>query len=296
MDFDLHFFTINYLHHLDIGTTGTVEEKIYQRQIFKTAISNSVLQNAKQRRLFTNKDLKDLFSLKADNGSIVSGSEGVTETTQLTKGNGYVNPDDEIATRSNQEDDGEAMRTVLQSQGLAGIFDHDVVEGNSKDKKTSVREMEARAKQIARDALKNLQQSVKEEDQNGGSRFGGSGAQSNSLLSSIADRNAEISNATSMSSSEDMKQHTQLLKSLYRFVRSRSPTTDQILVSNTFRMIAIRDPIHHGFSFSNNVLCWDNVFFQQNEFAAQTSTVDAAVFRKLLKSIAVLQNGKWNLK
>ena len=271
---------------------GTVEEKIYQRQIFKTAISNSVLQNAKQRRLFTNKDLKDLFSLKADNGSIISGSEGVTETTQLTKGNGYVDPDDEIATRSNLEDDGETMRTVLQSQGLAGIFDHDVVEGNSKDKKTSVREMEARAKQIARDALKNLQQSVKEEDQTGGSRFGGSGAQSNSLLSSIADRNAEISNATSMSSSEDMKQHTQLLKSLYRFVRSRSPTTDQILVSHAIVMLTIQDPLDHDLSFPNNTF----LEIQQNEFAAQTSTVDAAVFRKLLKSIAVLQNGKWNLK
>ncbi len=211
---------------------GTVEEKIYQRQIFKTAISNSVLQNSKQRRLFTKKDLKDLFSLKADNGSIVSGAEGVTETAQLTKGDGYIDPDDEIATQSNQEDDGETMRTVLKSKGLAGIFDHDVVEGKSKDKRASVREMEARAKQIARDALKNLQQSVKQEQDafGGGSRFGGVATQSSSLLSSIADRNAEISNATSMSTSEETKQHTQLLKNLHRFVRSSTPTTDQILV------------------------------------------------------------------
>ncbi|EKU20865.1 hypothetical protein NGA_2129100, partial [Nannochloropsis gaditana CCMP526] len=33
-------------------TTGTIEEKIYQRQIFKTAISNRVLVDAKQKRLF----------------------------------------------------------------------------------------------------------------------------------------------------------------------------------------------------------------------------------------------------
>ena len=211
---------------------GTVEEKIYQRQIFKTAISNSVLQNSKQRRLFTKKDLKDLFSLKADNGSIVSGAEGVTETAQLTKGDGYIDPDGEIATQSNQEDDGETMRTVLKSNGLAGIFDHDVVEGKSKDKRASVREMEARAKQIAREALKNLQQSVKQEQDafGGGSRFGGISTQSSSLLSSIADRNAEISNATSMSTSEETKQHTQLLKNIHRFVRSSTPTTDQILV------------------------------------------------------------------
>ena len=98
------FYTINCLHHLNIHTSGTVEEKIYQRQIFKTAISNSVLQNTKQRRLFTNKDLKDLFSLKADNGSIVSGSEGVTETAQLTKGDGYIDPDDEIVDTTSIEE------------------------------------------------------------------------------------------------------------------------------------------------------------------------------------------------
>lgn len=175
-----------------------------------------------------------MFSLKADNGSIVSGAEGLTETSQLTKGDGYIDPDDELATQTNQEDDGETMRTVLKSQGLAGIFDHDVVEGKTKDKRASVREMEARAKQIARDALKNLQQSVKQEQQDdfGGrtSRFGGMATQSSSLLSSIADRNAEISNATSMSTSEETKHHTQLLKNLHRFVRSKTPTTDQILV------------------------------------------------------------------
>jgi len=186
--------------------------------------------------------LKDLFSLKADNGSIVSGSEGVTETAQLTNGNGYVDPDDEVATSSNLEDDGETMRTVLKSQGLAGIFDHDVVEGKTKDKKASVREMEARAKRIARDALRNLQQSVVQQNEQDntyvGSRFGDSRGQSNSLLSSIAERNAQISNATSTSSSEEIKQHTQLLKKLYRFVRSNSPTTDQILVSRLFSISA----------------------------------------------------------
>ncbi|EED95784.1 rad54-like protein, partial [Thalassiosira pseudonana CCMP1335] len=62
-------------------TAGTIEEKIYQRQIFKTAITNQVLQDPKQRRLFSQKDLKDLFTLKAD--SIDS-----TETGDITKGRG----------------------------------------------------------------------------------------------------------------------------------------------------------------------------------------------------------------
>jgi DNA excision repair protein ERCC-6 len=67
---------------------GTVEEKIYQRQIMKTALANKVLQDPRQRRLFSQKYLKDLFTLKADNGSVISGGDGLTKTSELTKGDG----------------------------------------------------------------------------------------------------------------------------------------------------------------------------------------------------------------
>ena len=43
-------------------TRGTIEEKIYHRQIFKQFLSNKVLRNPKQRRLFRSSDLRDLFS------------------------------------------------------------------------------------------------------------------------------------------------------------------------------------------------------------------------------------------
>jgi len=211
---------------------GTVEEKIYQRQIFKTALSNSVLQDSKQRRLFTHKDLKDLFSLKADNGSVAAGAEGITETAELTKGDGYIDPDDnEITANDEEQDNGETMQSVLKSRGLAGIFDHDVVEGNSKSKRASIREMEAKAKKLSREALENLRQSVAPVNDLG-SRFGSSGARSNSILSSIAERNTEIMNAGTLSSADEIKQNTQLLKDLRNFVKTRAPTTNEILVSS----------------------------------------------------------------
>lgn len=43
-------------------TRGTIEEKIYHRQIFKQFLSNKVLRNPKQRRLFRSSDLRDLFA------------------------------------------------------------------------------------------------------------------------------------------------------------------------------------------------------------------------------------------
>jgi len=47
-------------------TTGTVEEKIYHRQIFKQYLTNKILKNPKQRRFFKTNDLYELFTLGND--------------------------------------------------------------------------------------------------------------------------------------------------------------------------------------------------------------------------------------
>lgn len=45
-------------------TSGTIEEKIYHRQIFKQFLINRVLKDPKQRRFFKSNDLYELFTLK----------------------------------------------------------------------------------------------------------------------------------------------------------------------------------------------------------------------------------------
>lgn len=47
-------------------TTGTVEEKIYHRQIFKQYLTNKILKNPKQRRFFKTNDMYELFRLGND--------------------------------------------------------------------------------------------------------------------------------------------------------------------------------------------------------------------------------------
>jgi DNA excision repair protein ERCC-6 len=44
-------------------TTGTIEEKVFQRQLFKAFLTNKILKDPKQRRFFKLNDLKDLFTL-----------------------------------------------------------------------------------------------------------------------------------------------------------------------------------------------------------------------------------------
>ena len=47
-------------------TAGTIEEKIYHRQIFKQFLTNKILKDPKQRQTFHLSDLHDLFSLGTD--------------------------------------------------------------------------------------------------------------------------------------------------------------------------------------------------------------------------------------
>ena len=60
-------------------TAGTIEEKIYHRQLFKQFLINKILRDPKQRQTFQMKDLHDLFTLGG-------ADESATETSTLFKG------------------------------------------------------------------------------------------------------------------------------------------------------------------------------------------------------------------
>lgn len=60
-------------------TAGTIEEKIYHRQIFKQFLANKVLKDPKQRTTLNLSDMHDLFTLDTDHG-------GATETSRLFQG------------------------------------------------------------------------------------------------------------------------------------------------------------------------------------------------------------------
>eukprot|EP00522_Entomoneis_paludosa_P018240 CAMPEP_0172448772 /NCGR_PEP_ID=MMETSP1065-20121228/7715_1 /TAXON_ID=265537 /ORGANISM="Amphiprora paludosa, Strain CCMP125" /LENGTH=1206 /DNA_ID=CAMNT_0013200357 /DNA_START=78 /DNA_END=3698 /DNA_ORIENTATION=+ len=259
-------------------TAGTVEEKIYQRQIFKTALSNKVLQDPRQRRLFSQKDLRDLFTLKHDTGSIRNGADGVTETAEMTKGDGVVDVDDPGSGKD------ETLKDVMKSRGLAGVFDHDFVESSGTAKSATAREMEEQAKKVAKEAVKALQKSVASErrftsnlsaTQTGSMRFGapsgfgraqGIGATSSGstgLLTSLKQReaSAKLAGTDGPEAMENLSQYTDLLGRIKTFVRRQRPTTEAIM-----------------------------------QHFSDVPTQDVAIFRRLLKSVAKLQNGRWCTK
>lgn len=87
-------------------TAGTIEEKIYHRQIFKQFLTNKILKDPKQRQTFQLKDLHDLFTL---------GEEGdVTETGYLFKGTEM-----KMSSKADSKSKGKSKATESVSNGIA---------------------------------------------------------------------------------------------------------------------------------------------------------------------------------
>lgn len=90
-------------------TSGTIEEKIYHRQIFKQYLTNRVLKDPKQRRFFKSNDLYELFTLKDTDNQC-------TETEAIFAGTGSevaTNPysqNEPLNSKSNKPNDDEWMR------------------------------------------------------------------------------------------------------------------------------------------------------------------------------------------
>lgn len=96
-------------------TAGTIEEKIYQRQIFKQFLANKVLRDPTQRSALNLSDLHDLFTLGVDH------SDG-TETSQLFQGSevkARITPKPKITPGAGQYDLGDQharMAALVQNK------------------------------------------------------------------------------------------------------------------------------------------------------------------------------------
>ncbi|XP_063983624.1 DNA excision repair protein ERCC-6-like [Diachasmimorpha longicaudata] len=66
-------------------SAGTIEEKIYHRQIFKLLLSNKVLDDPRQRRLFQTSDLSELFHLNEPVDGTATESDRLFGNSIVTK-------------------------------------------------------------------------------------------------------------------------------------------------------------------------------------------------------------------
>ncbi|CAD6501883.1 BgTH12-07916 [Blumeria graminis f. sp. triticale] len=116
-------------------TAGTIEEKMYHRQIFKQFLTNKVLKDPKQRQTFQMKDLYDLFSL-ADNdggttetGVMFEGAEVQYQTTPTRPDHVHYDHDPTLE-RIEEYGQGDLKPEVCNLDGVAGL---ETYRGNSQE-------------------------------------------------------------------------------------------------------------------------------------------------------------------
>ncbi|KAL1329867.1 hypothetical protein HN51_047051 [Arachis hypogaea] len=85
-------------------TRGTIEEKVYHRQIYKHFLTNKILKNPQQKRFFKARDMKDLFTLNVD------GETGSTETSNIF---GQISEEvNMVGTHTNNQENNKFSKTT----------------------------------------------------------------------------------------------------------------------------------------------------------------------------------------
>lgn len=169
-------------------TSGTIEERIYHRQIFKQYLTTKVLHDAKRKRCFNKHTLRDLFVLGDQqekntvetNDLFLAGNvERPAEETEPPKEEGEVEEspasdgmevDADSGDRTSVEDaaspdqpsgagDNDALlKQLFDGEGLRGVFNHEAVECDGiQNQEADLIAMES--EKIAKSALSSLRAS-----------------------------------------------------------------------------------------------------------------------------------------
>ncbi|CAI4043860.1 DNA-dependent ATPase RAD26 SKDI_10G2380 [Saccharomyces kudriavzevii IFO 1802] len=165
------------IYRLMVG--GSIEEKIYHRQIFKQFLTNRILTDPKQKRFFKIHELHDLFSLGGENGySTEELSEEVQKHTENLKNSKSQESDDfeqllnlsgvsklesfyngkEKKQNSKSEDDRLIEGLLGGESNLDTVMSHDSIV-NSHSSRSSSNLITKEASRVANDAVSALRKS-----------------------------------------------------------------------------------------------------------------------------------------
>lgn len=277
-------------------TCGTIEEKIYHRQVFKQYITDKVLKDPKRRRKFTRTNLSDLFSL---NDSTEDDTTG-TETGDLFLA-GHIAPDGQSPNSEGEEDKPSSASVILQKLFEGGdirsVFSHDALEADTiSNQEATLVDLEA--KKVATEAVRTIRRSASavREGREGvhiptwTGRSGTAGVRPSSAASTrpALNLNGKRSSSGTATGSRSL---------LDKIRKKEAPKLDTTPRSKRFRILSPHE-------MAKEVL---DYFKQQPHQRATTKQVlhafDAIVtsenkltFREVLRKMATCKNQVWSLK
>lgn len=161
-------------------TAGTIEEKIYHRQIFKQFLTNKILRDPKQRSSFQLSDLHDLFTLGEEgNGATEThklfqaepastgqgegqgqGQGQGQESKDIQKVTGVASMEDfrdkEPESDKSNNDSNRIMEGIFSRAGVHSTLEHDQIVNGKRVVQADPRIIEAEAKRVANEAAEEL--------------------------------------------------------------------------------------------------------------------------------------------
>jgi DNA excision repair protein ERCC-6 len=152
-------------------TAGTIEEKIYHRQLFKSFLKNRVLKDPLQRRLFRESFLKELFSLAPKREEVPETAaifeearsqdpsvETLPASAPTPSENDEERDEEGAAAAAGRQEDTSLLKKMFDGDQIASAVSHDVImEGDTKQLERV--EMEIEAGKIAKRSLDALRRS-----------------------------------------------------------------------------------------------------------------------------------------
>ncbi|CAH8359962.1 unnamed protein product [Eruca vesicaria subsp. sativa] len=164
-------------------TRGTIEEKVYHRQIYKHFLTNRILKNPQQKRFFKARDMKDLFILTDDGDSnastetsnifsqlsediniIDAQTDNTTDSTTQLDSIHDAAAAEELSGEKDAETNGEPvdeetniLKSLFDAHGIHSAVNHDAII-NANDEEEKMR-LEHQATQVAQRAAEALRQS-----------------------------------------------------------------------------------------------------------------------------------------
>jgi DNA excision repair protein ERCC-6 len=142
-------------------TRGTIEEKVYHRQIFKQFLTNKILSDPRQRRFFKMRNLHELFELGDEHAQSTETGElfGDISTEQVATHHDTDKHQDDDKEASNTDDNKHLLSKLLSgNEGIASAMCHDSIMNATGYHERSV--LEQQASQVAKRAAEALRSSL----------------------------------------------------------------------------------------------------------------------------------------
>ncbi len=315
-------------------TSGTIEEKIYHRQVFKQFLSNKILQDPRQKRFFKTNDLQELFTYtciddKSIETSALFAGTGSEIKAKKLKGNipnldkmkknktadetihqDFKNTDDYVLSKlfkSKKKNGGQSyIHTALQ---------HDkIIENTTPDYAL----VEAEADRIAKDAINALKESRKycRSADSGvpnlaGIKFGSKLkinsinkpseilVKTNSINNNIDEDKPMTSGLSSKSLLDKIKNRNKCIHNEEKKIEKSSETNNKLNSSDPIeRSVEMTNLIKDYFTLSTTFMNQSTTEEIVDYFKDKILKEDGVKFKAILKNMCVFNKSfkKWSLK